>query len=360
MTLRVLALPRYDQLGASSRLRTLQYLPALRAEGIEVDVHPLLDDRYVGGIYNGSISKPRVMRAYLSRLKDVFRARRYDVVWTEKELFPWLPGAIELGLIPAATRLLVDYDDAVFHRYDEHRLGFVRHVLGRKIDAVMKRADLVTAGNCYLADRARAAGARRVEWVPTVVDLERYPAPQARAHQDEVVIGWIGSPSTADYLRILTPALEGLRERHAIRCVAIGARPDQLAGTPFEAKEWSESAEVGLLSQLDIGVMPLPDAPWERGKCGYKLVQYMACGLPVVASPVGVNSDIVTSGKNGYLASTSEEWTEALELLITDPVSRHQFGRMGRDKVEQTYCMQAQAPRLSGMLRGLVSERAGS
>ncbi|NDK38718.1 glycosyltransferase [Pseudoxanthomonas gei] len=353
MTFRVLALPRYEQLGASSRLRTLQYLPALRAAGIDLEVHSLLDDRYVSGLYNGGISKPLVLKAYGSRVKDLLYSRRYDVVWTEKELLPWVPSSFELALLPAATRLLVDYDDAVFHRYDEHRSSLVRGILGHKVDAIMRRADLVTVGNSYLGARARSAGARAIEWLPTVVDLGRYPEPRVRPPREQLVVGWIGSPSTASYLGLLTPALAGLAARHPVRCVAIGARPDQVLGTPFEAIPWSEESEVQLLSDLDIGVMPLPDAPWERGKCGYKLIQYMACGLPVVASPVGVNSEMVVPGVNGYLASNTAEWANSIELLLEDPIMRQRMGHAGRDKVEQSYSLQVQAPRLAQMLQNL-------
>src|SRR5690606_9194210 len=124
----------------------------------------------------------------------------------------------------------------------------------------------------------------------------RYPRAPLPRKNDVVTFGWIGSPVTADYLRILAPVLHKLAETRSIRCIAVGARPDQVVGTPFEAVPWSEDAEVDLVRGFDVGVMPLPDEPWERGKCGYKLIQYMACGLPVVASAVGVNREIVIPG----------------------------------------------------------------
>lgn len=359
-TPRILALPRYGRLGASSRLRTLQYLPALRDAGLQVDLAPLLEDSYVTGLYSGSISTLGVTRAYLRHLQCLIFRRHYDVLWVEKELFPWLPAAIELALIPSRTALVVDYDDAVFHRYDEHRSGTVRKALGHKIDAVMRRANLVTAGNDYLAQRALDAGCKRVEWLPTVIDLKRYPAQTATVRKaGPVVVGWIGSPSTAPYLQMVVPALVELARTHDIRCVAIGARPDQLTGTPFEAWEWTEATEVSLLQQLDIGIMPLPDAPWERGKCGYKLIQYMACSVPVVASLVGVNRDIVRVGENGFLATTMGEWMDALATLVTDPELRARLGAAGRRQVEDIYCLQAQAPRLVAMLESAAAGRLG-
>lgn len=358
--MRLLMLPRYGALGASSRLRMMQYMPALESAGIDVEVSPLLDDGYVRDLYAGTVSVPEVARSYWRRLRSLRAMDRFDVVWLEKEVWPWLPDWLELPLLGRSTRLVVDYDDAVFHRYDAHRSALVRGLLGSKIDAVMRRADLVTAGNDYLAGHARAAGSRRVEWLPTVVDLQRYPTP-APAHEDAVLtVGWIGSPSTADYLREVAVALEPLHTSGRIRCMAIGARPDQVAGTPFQAQEWREDTEVAQLQRFDIGIMPLPDAPWERGKCGYKLIQYMACGLPVVASPVGVNPNIVDPARNGFLASSPDQWVEAIGTLAMDADLRHRMGEEGRRRVEQTYCVQAQTGRLVEMLNSVVKREGAA
>lgn len=354
--MRLLMLPRYDAMGASSRLRMLQYVPALEQGGLEVVVAPLLDDGYVADLYGGSVSPRKVLRAYGRRWRYLSDARGFDVLWLEKELLPWLPHWLEQLPVPGRVPVVADYDDAVFHRYDQHRSGVVRRALGHKIDAVMRQADMVTAGNDYLAERARVAGCKQVEWLPTVIDLERYPLQPTTLRTDAVTIGWIGSPATADYLRPVAPALEALAQRHPLRCVAVGARPDQVEGTPFEAAPWSEDGEVASLRSFDIGIMPLPDAPWERGKCGYKLIQYMACGLPVVASLVGVNSTLIQPGVNGELATSTEQWIEVLERLITDSEGRHRLGVMGRQQVEQVYSLQAQAPRLIAMLRGVTKQ----
>ncbi len=357
--MRALVLSRYGRLGASSRLRTLQYVNALNEYGIEMHIAPLLDDDYVRGLYHGGISIRRVALAYLRRIGQVLGSRRFDLLWVEKELWPWLPAIMELPWLPRSTRLVLDYDDAVFHRYDQHRSALVRRILGRKLDRLMRRSALITAGNEYLADRARMAGARHVEIVPTVIDIERYRFPERMHHTGPVTIGWVGSPSTAAYLRHVSPALESLRRNLDLRCVAIGARPDQVAGTTFEATPWSEDTEVSALSALDIGIMPLPDAPWERGKCGYKLIQYMASGLPVVASPVGVNSEIVSHGGNGFLADSLEEWVATLGTLATDAGLRTRMGAEGRRRVEQTYSLQVQAPRMARFFQEVIGEPAG-
>lgn len=358
--MRLLMLPRYDALGASSRLRMLQYVPLLQAHNIEVDVAPLLADGYVTGLYAGHVSKSKVVRAYLHRLRHLLHSRHHDVLWVEKELWPWLPGWLERLPIPVRPALVLDYDDAVFHRYDRHSSSLVRTLLGNKIDAAMRRADLVTAGNDYLAERARMAGCGKVEWLPTVIDLERYPASQARSPDGPVVVGWIGSPSTASYLHSTSNALAPLQASGLIRCVAVGARPDQVQGTPFEAREWHEHTEVAQLREFDIGIMPLPDEPWERGKCGYKLIQYMACTLPVVASPVGVNTRIVQHGSNGLLADSPAQWAEAITRLVDNVGLRRQMGQAGRRQVENTYSLQVQADRLIAMLRGAARGEMGA
>lgn len=346
-------LPRYDAEGASSRLRTYQYMDALKDSGIDVEVYPLLGDGYVSSLYAQKVSSFAVARSYSRRLRRILSASRYDAVWVEKEMLPWVPAWFEHVLLSQRVPVVVDYDDALFHRYDQHPARSIRALYGRKIDKVMSNADLVTAGNEYLLSRATTAGAKRVEWLPTVIDLERYPLPKPRPQAEKVVVGWIGSPATAHYLREIASALHELGTRHSLHCVAIGARPDQVAGTPFEARIWSEASEVDALSEIDIGVMPLVDGEWERGKCGYKLIQYMAVGRPVVASPVGVNSSIVHVGANGYLADTTEQWIAALGRLIADPELRTKLGSTGRLQVERIYSLQAQAPRLARMLRSL-------
>lgn len=350
--MRILALPRYESLGASSRLRSFQYIPILESMGFAVDVEPLFGNDYVRGLYAGRVPWLSVVRSYLRRIWCLMRSRQYDALLIEKELLPWLPAFIESAMVPRSVAVVIDYDDAIFHNYDMHYSRLVRAVLGRKIDNVMRRADLVTAGNAYLVARANAAGCPKVELVPTVIDLERYPL-ASEPKDDEMIVGWIGSPATAGYLQLITAVAEQLRATHRVRFVAIGARPDQVHGTPFEAWEWRESTEAAQLRRLDIGIMPLADEPWERGKCGYKLIQYMACGLPVVASPVGINSEIVQHGENGFLAADTAAWLENLTGLIEDPSLRLRLGDAGRRRVEEKYCLHVQGPRLAGLFTQL-------
>ncbi|WP_290650808.1 glycosyltransferase family 1 protein, partial [Aquisalimonas sp.] len=247
--LRVLALTRYGRLGASSRLRTYQYQAPLRAHGIDVRIEPLFRDPYVEALYKRRNRSLHVVASFGRRIAAAWTCRDVDALWVEKEMLPWIPAFVELALLPRQRPLVVDYDDAIFHSYDRHRSGAVRHLLADKIDAVMRRADLVTAGNDYLAERARSAGAPHVELVPTVVDLDHYrPVPAPRDGQ--TTVGWIGSPSTAFYLDALKPVMASLSAQHGIRAVAIGARPEQVAGTAFTAEAWAEDTEAECLARL--------------------------------------------------------------------------------------------------------------
>lgn len=349
----VLLLSRYDRLGASSRLRFLDFLPALDAVGVRVTAAPLFDDAYLHDLYAGRRQSPaRLAAAYARRLTRLLSARRHDLVWLEKEALPWLPSWIERGLL-GGVPYVMDLDDAWFHRYGLHRSALVRGMLGGKLERLARHARLVIAGNDHLADWARASGAGAVLLLPTVVDLERYPPPTTPPERP-FTIGWMGSPSSAPYLGLMADALAQLDGRARLLLVgAHGAEPPGLpVGVPVEHAPWSEESEAAVLARFDVGVMPLPDGPWERGKCGYKLIQYMASGLPVVASPVGVNGTLVRDGENGFLAVEPAEWASALNRLAADPALRARMGAAGRRMVEERYCLQAVAPRLADALTG--------
>lgn len=353
MTLRVLVLTRYGTLGASSRMRFLQYLPVLATDGVQVDVQALFGNAALLARYQrGRYGLGTALQCYMQRVSALRQRQQFDLLWIEKEALPFWPLWAEAALLQGVPYVL-DYDDAVFHNYDQHRLAAVRHVFGKRLDGLMAKAALVVGGNDYLAQRARDAGAPWVEVLPTVIDLDRYPAPTLQSTPQSgrlPGVVWIGSPSTVHYLQVLQEPLQALAKRLPFVLRVIGG-DFHLPGVQVECVPWSEDTEVTCIASADIGVMPLFDSFWERGKCGYKLIQYMACDLPIVASPIGVNTEIVQSGVNGYLAEDTQAWVDALGRLLVDADLRLRMGRAGRQHVEQKYCLQVTGPRLAEWLR---------
>lgn len=350
--LRVLTLARYGALGASSRLRQLQYLPALRAAALDLKVQSLFsDDDLLNKYQRGQYRWIDLLVIYVKRFSALRQRKEFDIVWIEKEALPWLPLSVEFGLLSGVPYVL-DFDDAIFHNYDLHRNALVRRFLGSRLDGLMASATLVVVGNDYLAQRAKIAGAPWVEVMPTVVDLERYSLPVYRLETrpiEPLCIVWIGSPSTARYLELIAKPLQSLSKRLPIVLHVIGAQ-FQISGVRVECVKWTEAVEIEAISAGHVGVMPLLDSPWEHGKCGYKLIQYMACGLPVVASPVGVNSQIVEHGVNGFLAISDDEWESALLQLLTQAQLRQRMGMAGRAKVEASYSIQKTGPKMAELL----------
>jgi glycosyltransferase involved in cell wall biosynthesis len=355
--LSALFLTRYGRTGASSRYRFTQYQQALAARGIDSTFNSLLDDDYLIGRYTSGRGKlARFAKGFLRRLGVLARARRYDVLVIEGELVPYFPAALERLLAVAGVPYVVDYDDAIFHYYDLSPRPLVRRFLGGKIATVMRHARCVVAGNDYLAEYARRAGAPRVEILPTVVDLDRYSlAPRSDRPAQPFTIGWIGSPLSSRYLAGVAPALARACEDGPTRVILIGAGDVALPGVHAERLRWSEATEVDDMRRFDVGIMPMPDEPWARGKCGLKLIQYMACGLPVVASPVGVNVQIVEPGINGFLARADDEWVEAFRTLRTRPTLGGEMGQTGRRKIEEQFSLAVAGPLLASILRGAAT-----
>jgi glycosyltransferase involved in cell wall biosynthesis len=360
--MRILLLSRYSPLGASSRYRSYQFLPYLEQLGYQITACPLFDDSYLQELYSHREKidlAAKIILSYKKRIFNLLRTKfdreRYDLVWLEKEALPWLPDWIESWLIPSNIPYIVDYDDAIFHRYDQHRSRLIKLLLATKIDTIMAKAALVIAGNEYLANRALQAGAR-VEILPTVIDLDRY-TPVVAPQNDVFTIGWIGTPYTARYLQDVRPALEQVCQKFDAQVLVIGSGNLELKGVPLKVASWSSATEVQSLQSIDVGIMPLPDSPFERGKCGFKLIQYMACARPVIGSPVGVNRTLVELGKTGFQAKNIAEWTTALTSLAKDLDLCKSMGQAARQRVEQKYCLQVVAPQLGNILRKAAQKR---
>jgi glycosyltransferase involved in cell wall biosynthesis len=375
--MKILLLSRYSTQGASSRIRSLQYLPYLSAKDCQVDVEPLFDNNYIEDLYKIRSTKAVVYRtqsdvpvsvlsknktsiflSYAKRLMSICKSGRYDLVWIEKELFPWLPAWAEILLSKIGIPYVVDYDDAVFHKYDLNKSSVVRGLLGNKIKLVMRNARAVIVGNPYLAEYARHAGAKRVEIIPSVVDQSKYTS-RSDCYFDKIgdvfKIGWIGTPSTVWYLNAIEGALREVARKFPIELVIVGGGDFQMQGLNVRSIPWAESSEVQEIQTFDIGVMPLPQSPYEMGKCGYKLIQYMACGVPAVASPVGVNSEIISNGVSGFLASSMQEWVNAIELMLTNREIYLAMREEGIKKVEREYNLALSENRLFSLLASLCA-----
>ena len=351
MTLRLTAFAKYDRMAASTRQRLLQYVPALTAAGIELDYRSLLDDDYVASLASGSAyPRHRLAAAYMRRVREVACGPLGDVVWVYAELFPRLPAIFERLLVRRGRPIIYDFDDAFFHALDPKPL------LRGKLEPLLRAAKACTCGNAYLRDYA-SRFCDNCAIIPTAVDTDVYvPVPDASG-TGLPVIGWIGSSSTWPYMRPLLPLLDELvrEERATIRVIGAGAIATGDLRVGMESVEWQESRELAELQRMDIGIMPLPDEPWARGKSGYKLIQYMACGLPVVASPVGINCEIVRDGENGFLASGEAEWRHAFDRLLADPQLRRQMGARGRERAVADYSLAVHAPRFVEIVRSAAA-----
>jgi len=307
---------------ASTRYRVLQYLPALQKAGIACEVRPV----------------SKTTRNWL----ELFRLlRAADVVFVQKKLFP----PLEIALIRRLSkRLVYDFDDAVM--FKDGPASESQHARQRRrFAATAARADLLIAGNEYL--RQQALGLQKpVAVIPTPLDMARYTlrAPQSSSG-DVLTLGWIGSRGTLRYLKDIAPALEMIGQRHpGVKLKIVADDFFDLQHVSVVKKSWSAAEEIADLHSFDIGLMPLRDDVWTRGKCGFKLLQCMAVGLPVICSPVGANVEIVRDGVEGFWALSMEDWVERLSALIVSQEIRWKMGEAGRARVLEHYSLAANAP----------------
>lgn len=357
---RVLVLTRYGSQGGSSRVRFLQYTSHLEASGLSLTFAPFFSNEALQARYRAGRYDPKtLLGAYLQRFARLRAARHYDLVWIEQEMLPWLPVLFERTLLPRVPYVL-DYDDALFHTYDQHPRPLVRRVLGPKVAELMQGAAAVVVGNPYLAAYAEQARAPRVVVIPSVVDLGRY-GPSVPLPEGPFTIGWIGSPGSERLLEPLRPVLEPLLEgpRPAARLVLVGASDSALAGLPREIVPWHLDTEAAQIDRFHVGIMPLQDTPFERGKCGFKLVQYMSRARPVIASPVGVNGEILGEGAAGFLASDAAAWQAAFDVIRRDPATARRLGAEGQRRVQTRYDLSVTAPRVAEVLLRAARSRAG-
>ena len=344
----ILGLSLYGPQAASHRVRLSQFQAGLYELGIKIEINSLLEDVYLQRRFAGTNpSLLNLVNAYYKRLYFLQQARRFDLAFLYAELFPLLPACLEQRLL--RIPYILDFDDAFFLKYSYGQLRCLSPLLGSKFNHLLRGAIAVTAGNVFLADYARRFNSN-VTLLPSVVDTDHYrPAPISPA-ANPFTVGWIGSPTTAPFLHALVEPLYRLAFQYPVRLMVVGGPAPSIPGVEVIEHAWSLDQEVELIWQFTVGVMPLPETPWALGKCAYKLVQCMACAIPVIASHVGANVDAVPPSC-GFLARSPDDWLVAFCTLAGDPSLRKRMGAAGRQWVEDHYSLRSALPVLSGVIR---------
>lgn len=288
----------------------------------------------------------------LERLNLFLMCRKFDVVIIQKKTSF---REFELRLMKLLNpNIIFDFDDAVmFHELEHGNPLSGKNMV--KFLRTIKYCKAVVAGNKFLAEFAEQ-NCPSVYVTPTPVDTENHKIKDYSIKNQDILIGWIGVSGNLKYLEKIKTALKEISSKHEnLKLKIISNEPLSMDGVRTEFKKWNEKEETDDLRSLDIGIMPLDDSLWARGKCGYKILQYMGVGIPVVASPVGINAEFIMQGENGYLADTVEEWVEYLELLIKDSVKRKKMGLRGREIAENQYCVKKYSEKYSKVIRGILN-----
>lgn len=351
--MRILALVPYPyDTAPGQRYRIEQWAPILEQFGAEVTFEPFRCDELHSLLSRDGNTWRKIWltaRESARRLKLLKLVRDYDLIYIYKEAALLGPAIIENYISLAGPPIVYDLDDAVF-LHSAHSSPFNRYFRSLKFPGktgtICKLASHVIAGNSYLADYA-ARFNQNVTIVPTTIDIKKYTVDDSRVAGNPPVIGWTGSHSTVPYLNSIRRVFMRLAEKENFRLRIVSAAADyQIDGVDVETILWRPETEVADLRAIDIGIMPLPDDEWARGKCACKALQYMALGIPSVCSPVGVNPTIIQDGVNGLLAATEDEWIEKLTGLLHSPSLRERLGNAGRATVEAEYSMTMHAPRV--------------
>jgi glycosyltransferase involved in cell wall biosynthesis len=333
------------------RYRIEQWTPLLERHGVRVSFAPFLTGSGMDVLYRPGRAWSKVrhsVRGYAARARRALSPGRTDVVFVYRESSPLAPVWFE-RLVVGRVPVVFDFDDAIYLPDASPANPWTRHFKGpRKVAALCRRAQHVTVGNEVLAEFA-SRHARAVTVLPSTIDTDVYTV-EPRSPHPRPVIGWTGSATTVPHLLRLAPALRRLRREVDFELRVIGGAA-AIEGVDVRCVPWSAAREVEDLRPLDVGLMPLPDDEWSRGKCGMKALQYMALAIPPVVSPVGANRTIVQDGVNGLHAAEDGQWVDALARLIADAALRERLGRAARQTVEEGYSARVQAPRLARVLK---------
>jgi glycosyltransferase involved in cell wall biosynthesis len=324
----------------SQRFRFEQYIDYLNKNGYQCTFSWLLnaaEDKYFYSsgkfFYKGLI----VLKSIWKRSKEIFSASKYDIVFVQRESFMLGTSFFE-NQFSKKTKLIFDFDDSIWMQNvsaANKTFSFLKNA--DKTKDIISRASIVFAGNKYLADFAIQFNSN-VVIVPTTIDTELYK-PVARVAKEKICIGWSGSVTTIEHMETKMQALKAIKEKYGDKVYFKIIGDGRYFSEDLETKglPWKKESEIGDMSEFDIGIMPLPDTEWAKGKCGLKGLQYMALGIPTIMSPVGVNSEIITDNVNGFLAGSNEEWVEKLSLLIDSFELRQKLGNAGWKTVEEKF-----------------------
>jgi glycosyltransferase involved in cell wall biosynthesis len=353
---RVLAFTVKPRASADSRYRILQYVPFAERDGVKVHHRSLMSDRFFDWQMQNKHILWRILLLpwmLLLRLWQVLvEAPGYDAVWILREMSPLGPPIFERLLVWRCRRVLLDVDDAL-HIVDKESSSWLPRLFrdGGKFGRMASCYSAVVCGNSFLAQFYRSQGGI-VHIIPTVVNSDDYAGVQPSPSRS-VRIGWIGTPLNRHHIELVGAALVSLAQERQFEVSLVGILD------PFDWQipqvryiRWTLADEIAFFEGFDIGIMPLRDSLFARGKCAFKLIQYMAAGLPVIASPVGANVDVVHNGENGFLAATDEEWLIAMRQLIDDVELRGEMGRKGRELVRESYSVQSAWPVYRSILIG--------
>lgn len=357
LPLKVLFLTRYPVEGASSRYRVYQYLPHFEALGVQCRVQSFMSP----AMYSLSFSKGRVLRkmwetgkAVLRRLATLAGWRGYDIIYMQRELFPFGPPVVERYLRWRGATLVFDYDDALFiHKPSQYNPLASLLRSSDKVRQLFGIVHCVVAGNDWLRDEAKKSGTR-AETVEVAEDTVRIQPHSPHTNDRPVTIGWLGSSSTVKYLRLIEPVLVDLAACNPLlRFEIMGGGDFRMEGVPWVLTPWSLQGELEALKRFDIGLMPLPSEDWAKGKSGGKARTYMAAGVVPVCSAIGYNLELIEPGRTGVLCSSLEDWRREIETLVADAGLRQRIAVAARAEVESRFSLVTQARRLVGIFETL-------
>ena len=353
---RVLALTIRPREAADTRYRLLEYFPYLEKVGFEFVHKSLLSSEFYSRQQSGRLGLGDAVgfaAAVVKRAAGLLKNLNCDVVWVSRELMPYGPPLLEKLLFSSGLPVILDIDDALFEADPLGGRGHKKLRDFKKYEYIASRCRAVVAGNSYLAAYyAKLAG--NVHLIPTCVDHLKYAAIDHLPDPDgRIRLGWLATPANVGHLDLVRGPIESLARRYDIEFRAVGLTKALPWAMPhIRSIPWRLPEEMEYLREFDIGLMPLADSLFTRGKCSFKLIQYMAAGVPAVVSPVGANCETLIDGEQGFLAETPEQWEEYLEKLILNENLRRKMGLSGRERVRTHYSLAAYWPKYADILRG--------